>query len=167
MKKLYGIILIIACLGNGSAQTLKFGHIDLNDLIQNMPEGKKAEAELNKFQNEMEEVLIEMQQSLQNMVNDIEQMEKDASQIKKDAKMDELQNLQVRIQNYKITAQQQIQKKYDELFTPIYIKATEAINDVAKEHGLLYVFNTNSNAIVYKSNQSIDIFPYVKQRLFN
>ena len=46
---------------------------------------------------------------------------------------------------------------------PIYDKAQAAIAEVAKEQGLIYVFEVNS--LIYKSNQSIDILPLVKTKL--
>jgi len=36
---------------------------------------------------------------------------------------------------------------------------------VAKEQGLIYVFDTGSKVVLYKSNQSIDILPLVKKQL--
>jgi outer membrane protein len=41
----------------------------------------------------------------------------------------------------------------------------EAIDEVAKEQELMYVFETGSNVVLYKSNQSLDLFPLVKQKL--
>jgi outer membrane protein len=48
---------------------------------------------------------------------------------------------------------------------PLYEKAQEAINEVAREQDLIYVFETGSNVVLYKSNQSLDLLPLVKQKL--
>jgi len=89
----------------------------------------------------------------------------EASEVRRNAKITELQELQQRIQNYQMTAQQQIQQKQAELLSPVFDKAEQAIEEVGKEQGLLYVFDIGSQVVLYRSNQSIDILPMVKQKL--
>ena len=100
-----------------------------------------------------------MQKDYQTKLGEFEQMGNDVSEIKKNAKVAEIQDIQQRIQNYSSTAQQQLQQKNNEVMKPIYDKATNAIADVAKEQGLIYVFEVNS--LLYKSNQSVDVLPFV------
>jgi outer membrane protein len=154
---------IIATVGN--AQALKFGHIDLQALIQVMPERETVETEFTKFQADLEDILSEMQTDYQTKLGELEQMDENVSELKRNAKISELQNLSERIQGFQQNAQQQIQQKYQELLNPLYEKAQEAINEVAREQDLMYVFETSSNVVLYKSNQSIDLFPLVKQKL--
>jgi outer membrane protein len=149
----------------GNAQTLKFGHIDLQALIQVLPERETMEVEFNAFQKDLEDILDEMQKDYQTKLGELEQMGQEVSELKRNAKISELQNLNERIQGYHANAQQQIQKKYQELLNPLYEKAMEAISAVAKEQELMYVFETGSNVVLYKSNQSLDLFPLVKQKL--
>lgn len=147
------------------AQTLKFGHIDLQALIQVMPERDTTESEFNKFQTELEDILTDMQKDYQTKLGELEQLDENASELKRNAKISELQSLEKRIQDYRMNGQQQIQQKYQELLNPLYEKAMEAINTVAREQELLYVFETSSNVVLYKSNQSMDLLPLVKQKL--
>jgi outer membrane protein len=89
----------------------------------------------------------------------------ETSEVKRNAKITELQELQQRIQNYQMTAQQQLQQKQGEVLAPVFDKAEAAIEEVAKEQGLLYVFDIGSRVVLYKSNQSVDLLPMVKQKL--
>jgi len=148
-----------------NAQTLKFGHIDLQALIQVMPERDTTESEFNKFQTELEDILTDMQKDYQTKLGELEQLDENASELKRNAKISELQSLEKRIQDYRMNGQQQIQQKYQELLNPLYEKAIEAINAIAREQELLYVFETSSNVVLYKSNQSMDLLPLVKQKL--
>ncbi len=157
------LFAIISTAGN--AQTLKFGHIDLQALIQDMPERETVETEFNGFQKDLEDILGEMQKDYQTKLGELEQLGEEVSELKRNAKISELQNLQERIQGYQMNAQQQIQQKYQELLNPLYEKAQVAINEVAREQELIYVFETSSNVVLYKSNHSIDLFPMVKQQL--
>jgi outer membrane protein len=157
------LFAIISTVGN--AQTLKFGHIDLQAVIQVMPERDSIETEFTKFQTDLEDILGEMQTDYQTKLGELEQQGEEVSELKRNAKISELQNLNERIQGFQQNAQQQIQQKYQELLNPLYEKAMEAINEVAKEQELMYVFETGSNVVLYKSNQSLDLLPLVKQKL--
>jgi outer membrane protein len=165
LTKIVAVVMLVFFAATAHAQTLKFGHIDLQALIQVMPERATAETEFNGFQAELEDVLGEMQQNYQTKLQELEQLGEGASEIKRNAKITELQDMQQRIQNYQVTAQQQIQQKQAELLQPVFDKAEEAIGEVAKEQGLLYVFDVGSNVVLYKSNQSMDVLPLVKQKL--
>jgi outer membrane protein len=165
LKKLFVLILCAVATISAGAQNQKFGHIDLQALVQLMPERATAETEFNNFQSDLEDVLGEMQQNYQQKLTELEQLGDGASEVRRNAKITELQELQQRIQNYQMTAQQQLQQKQAELLSPVFDKAEAAIEEVAKEQGLLYVFDIGSRVVLYKSNQSVDLLPMVKQKL--
>ncbi len=163
LVKVAAFMFIIFTASAVNAQTPKFGHIDLQALIQVMPERAKAETEFNKFQGDLEDIFADMQKNYQAKLTELEQMGDSASEIKRNAKIAELQDMQQRIQNYQQTAQGQLQQKNAEIMKPIYDKAQNAIAEVAKEKGLIYVFEVNS--LLYKSTESIDILPLVKTKM--
>ncbi|WP_297090757.1 OmpH family outer membrane protein [uncultured Draconibacterium sp.] len=167
MKLMAVLVFTVASYTAANAQALKFGHIDLQALVQVMPERAAAEAEFNTFQQELEEILGEMQKDYQAKLAEFEALGEAASEIKRNAKIAEIQDVQQRIQNYQVTAQQQVQQKQAELLTPVFDKAEKAIEEVAKEQGLIYVFDagTGNRTILYKSNQSVDVLPLVKAKL--
>ncbi|MEN8116304.1 MAG: OmpH family outer membrane protein [Bacteroidota bacterium] len=161
------LLFSVTVMATANAQTPKFGHIDLQALIQVMPERTAAETEFNTFQSELEEILGDMQRELTAKMGEFEAMGADVSDIKKNAKVAEIQDLQQRIQNYQVTAQQQLQQKQGELLQPVFTKAENAIEEVAKEKGLLYVFDLSptNKTVLYKSNNSVDLLPLVKTKL--
>lgn len=165
LMKLSALLLLVVTAVTVKAQTLKFGHIDMQALIQVMPERATAETAYNNFQSELEDVLGDMQKELQAKMTEFESLGETASEIKRNAKITEIQDLQQRIQNYQITAQQQLNQKQSEVLQPVFDKAEKAIEDVAKEQGLLYVFDMSTKVVLYKSNQSVDILPLVKAKL--
>lgn len=167
LMKLLAVVLITVSAATVNAQTLKFGHVDLQALVQLMPERATAEEEFNAFQADLEEILGEMQNDYQAKLAEFEKMGQEVSEIKRNAKVAEIQDIQQRIQNYQITAQQQINQKQNELLMPVFEKAENAIAEVAKEKGLIYVFDSgqSNRTILYKSNQSLDVLPLVKAKL--
>lgn len=165
LTKFIAVLLFIGITASANAQTPKFGHIDLQALIQLMPERAVAETQFNKFQGELEEIFGEMQKDLQTKMASFEQLGDSASEIKKSAKVAEIQDMQQRVQNYQQTAQQQLQTKQSELLKPVFDKAEASINEVAKEKGLIYVFDIGTKVVLYKSNESMDLLPFVKTKL--
>ena len=163
--KLFVILIFAVTAVSASGQNLKFGHIDLQALVQVMPERAKAESEFNAFQGDLEEVFGEMQQNYQQKLSELEKLGNEASEVRRNAKITELQEIQQRIQNYQMTAQQQLQQKQADLLEPVFDKAEKAIEEVAKEQGLIYVFDTGTRVVLYKSNQSVDLLPMVKKKL--
>lgn len=161
--KITAILFFVIATAGASAQTPKFGHVDLQALIQVMPDRAKAETEFNKFQTDLEDIFGEMQKDYQTKLSELEQMGDSVSEIKRNAKISELQDMQQRIQNYQQNANTQLQQKNTEIMKPIYDKAQAAIGEVAKEKGLIYVFEVNS--VLYKSTESVDLLPLVKTKL--
>lgn len=163
--KFITVFLFIGITATVSAQTPKFGHIDLQALVQLMPERATAETQFNAFQGDLEEIFGEMQKDLQTKMGEFEKLGTDASEIKKNAKIAEIQDMQQRIQNYQQTARQQLDTKQVEVLKPVFDKAEAAIGEVAKEKGLIYVFDIGAKVVIYKSNDSMDLLPLVKTKL--
>lgn len=166
MKSVFKICLMAILLfsaGMVNAQTLKFAHIDSQALIQAMPETAAAEQTLQAQAKGLEDQLASMQKEFQTKLAEYTQKADSLSDIVRSAKEEDLQNLQQRIQTFNQSAQQKLQQKQAELMQPIFDKANQTIETVAKEQGVIYVFD--SNAVLYKSNQSIDLLPLVKTKL--
>ncbi len=167
LMKFIAVVLFVGITASVNAQTPKFGHIELQALIQVMPERATAETAFNKFQGDLEEVFGELQKDVQTKMAEFQQLGDSISEIKRNAKVTEIQDMNQRIQNYQQTAQQQMQQKQADLFKPIFAKAEKAIEEVAKEKSLIYVFDVSEGGsnVLYKSNESLDLFPLVKTKL--
>ncbi len=163
LMKFSAVLLFVGVTASVNAQTLKFGHIDMNALMQVMPERATAETTFNKFQSDLGDVYNDLQKDYQTKLDEFDKLGADVTEVKRNAKVTEIQDLSQRIQNFQESTQKQLQDKQTELMKPIYDKALKVIEEVAKEQGLIYVFDANS--VLYKSNQSVDILPLVKQKL--
>jgi len=165
LTRIIAVFLFVGITATVNAQTPKFGHIDLQALVQLMPERATAETQFNTFQSDLEDIFGEMQKDLQTKMSEFEALGDSASEIKRNAKVAEIQDMQQRIQNYQQTANAQLQQKQTELLKPVFDKAEKTIGEVAKEKGLLYVFDIGSKVVLYKSNESLDVLPLVKTKL--
>ena len=167
MKKVLILIVLLVAAGVSqvNAQALKFGHIDIQQLIQVMPERQKALSELEKFGNELEDMLGTMQDELQKMYQEYTEKADSMSELVRQAKAEDIQIKNQRIETYRQQADQQYQTKSQSLMKPIMEKADSAIAEVAKEQGLIYVFDISSKVVLYQSPQSVDILPLVKKKM--
>jgi outer membrane protein len=166
-KMRYFSKIILFCLvlfaGGLSAQTLKFGHIDFQQLILVMPEREGATKALAKVQTDLDTQNATMQKEYQDKMKDYVAQQKTYTDAIRTTKEEELQSLNQRIQSFQQQAQETYSKEQEKLFQPIIEKARKAITDVGKEQGVLYVFEVNG--LLYHSDQSVDLLPLVKTKL--
>lgn len=158
--------LLVFAGTSASAQTLKFGHIDFQALIGAMPEKDVAQKAMAKMQTDLESQLATMQKEYQAKGQEYVALVKqpNVTDAIRQAKEADIQSLQERIQTFQQQAQENLQKEETKQFQPVVEKARKAISEVAKEQGMLYVFEVNS-VIYYNATQSIDMMPLVKAKL--
>lgn len=146
------------------AQSYKFGHVNSTQLLSQMPETKAADSTLQKFGVSLENQLKTMTAEYQNKINDFKSKEGSMADPIREAKLKEISDLEERIQDFQESAQSSMQKKKEELYTPILKKAEEAINNVAKENKFSYIFDTSSGSLLF-AQESEDISSLVKGKL--
>jgi outer membrane protein len=158
--------LLLFVGASASAQTLKFGHIDFQGLVQSMPERDVAQKAMAKMHADLESQLSVMQKEYQTKGQEYVALVKQATitDAIRQAKEADIQSLQERITTFQQQAQENLQKEESKQFQPIVEKARKAIGDVAKEQGMLYVFEV-SQVIYYNTAQSVDMMPLVKTKL--
>jgi len=169
MKK---VITVLACgllMGKAAiAQSntgLKIAYINSAVLLQNMPERINADSALAKYTRTFQEQIEIMTKEFQTKLQSFQGSEKTMSEAMKEVKTKELQDLQTRIETTQQSAQEKIQMKKQDLYTPILEKADKAIKDVAKEKNYDYIFDVNSqNGIVF-SKDEYDITNLVKTKM--
>lgn len=163
MKKLF-IILIAAAAALPTFAQQKFGHIDSSALLELMPEKKKAETDLQSFAKEFESALQEMAKEYESKIQAFQANEKSMVETVRNTKMREIADLERRIQEFQQQAQDEVGKKEQEVLTPIIDKARKAIDEVAKEKGYTYVFDSSLGVLLY-ADDSEDIMADVKAKL--
>ncbi len=166
-SKIIALLSFVLIAGSAIGQEGKFGHIDLQALIQVMPERTQAEAAYTKEVEELEQQFGTMQTELETKYNEYIQRRDSLSEIVRSAREADIQDLQQRIQTFQTIAQQQLQQKQNEMLRPIFEKAQKAVSDVGRERGLIYIFDVSGElgTVLYRSPESVDVMPLVKQKL--
>lgn len=148
-----------------AVQAQKFGHLSSEELLQAMPEYDSAQTTLQELQEFYELEIERIQVEINKKIEAFNQGEATMSALIKEAKASEIQELQMRLQNYSQTAQQDLQRQSMVVIQPVMEKARKAIDAVAKEKGLIYVFDLSQGNPVYTSPESLDMLPLVKAKL--
>lgn len=160
----FALITFAASTHSQAQSTHKFGHVNSTQLLSLMPETKAADSSLQKFGVSLESQLKAMTAEYQGKITDFKSKEGSMAEPIREAKLKEISDLEDRIQTFQESAQSSMQKKKEELYTPILKKAEEAINAVAKEHKFAYIFDTGAGALLF-AQESDDVLPLVKAKL--
>jgi outer membrane protein len=171
MKKMNTIfkslVLIIAIVGTTlTAQAQKFGYINAQELIKNMPEVKEANANIETLTKQLEKKSVDMKKAFQAKYQDLQAKQQNGEispkQLETEAAL--LEAEQQKIEEYDQTSIKKIEDKNSQLLTPIINKVNTAIKEVSEENGFTYVFDFSTGIILY-ADESTDITELVKAKL--
>lgn len=160
MKK---ILLAVALALPLFASAQKFGHINTQELFAQMPEVNTVKLKMDTVQSQYETMLASMQEELQKKYQDYQSQETAMTDAMKQMRQQELQDLQQRLQQFYQSAEQDIQKKQQELLAPVHERMTKAIQAVGAKEGYTYIFD--SAAMTYIAPDALDVLPAVKKEL--
>ena len=165
MKKVLKLTLAVVCvMFSTSLFAQKIGRISSQEVVVNMTEYKEAQTQLEALakdlQAQMETIQVEINTKIQEYQKGAETMTDAVRQLKEK----ELNDLSTRLQEFQQVAQQELQKKEQELMEPIIKKANEAITEVSKAGGYTVIFETGQ-MIYFDEAQVKDITAEVKTKL--
>ncbi len=162
-------LIIVVALGgvNLKAQSLKFGHINSDELIQALPEFSLANDSLESFRKELINALELMTVELNNKSDAYNKESKNLSELVRQSKEQELVDMNRRIQEFQTNAQQQLQEKQASLFQPIMAKVDKAIKDVGKENGFIYILSVGQGSplVYFDETKSTNVMVLAKAKL--
>ena len=166
MKKLKSLLLIaVFTLGIASvANAQKIGHVNSTRVFANMPETRTAQWEIEKTAKTHSIDIQALQKKGENLVNKYRaesQQQTDETNNKRGA---EVQQIAARVQKLKEAANEAINEKRNKLLPPITIKIQNAINEIAKAKGLLYILDSAQGGGLIVANGT-DIYEDLKAKL--
>ena len=167
MKKVIKLALVLMCaMISTSLYAQKFARINLQEVIFSMPEFTQMQTDLEAFTKELGEQLEAIQVEFNNKMADFQKNRANLNESVRNLKEKELQDLQQRYMDFQQIAQQDVDKKQNELFEPIHVKAAEAVKKVAAAGGYTAVFDTSVNSLAYFNESTVvDIAPAVRAEL--
>ncbi|MGC9150348.1 MAG: OmpH family outer membrane protein [Microbacter sp.] len=162
-KKILVLILLLAPVTLFAQY--KFGELNTQDIYNAMPEKAKIEKTLQDLANTYQTQLTQMRDEYNRRVKQFVDQRDSMPPAIQQARQSEIADMEQRISTLNETAQNDLQKKQQELIQPVVDKIKKAIDDVGQENGFTYIFDLQVPAIVYHSDQTVDVTPLVLKKL--
>jgi outer membrane protein len=162
--KFLAILALVTFTFATNAQGQKFGHVDFAKLYSLMPGQDSIRAVYEAYATGLQNQMTTMQAELENKFGEYQANQATMSNIIKQTKEREINDLQTRIEEFNMQAQEDLGAKEQELTAPLIEKARKAVEDVAKEKGYTYIFNSTEGLLLYAA-PSDNVLPLVKTKL--
>lgn len=158
-----GLVLIALAAFNPFLQAQnKTGFVSIDEVVQLMPDYKKAMAEMAQYDSSLQ---IEYAETLKELNRQDSIFKADSTKMspaQKNAKKEQQRKLFTELQGFEQAYQQKMQQKQEELMSPVAQKANQLISDVAKANGYTTVFRKEA---VILSPEADDLLPLIKKKL--
>jgi len=149
-----------------SAQAQKFGYINSQELISQLPEVKEANSKIETLKKQLQKKGEDMVKSLQAKYADAQKRQADGlispKQLQEESAR--LQQEEQALGQFEQTSQEKIFKKSEELLSPIQARINDAIKAVAADNGYTYIFDSSLGLVLY-ADPGTDVSTLVKAKL--
>ena len=161
MKSIFKSTLFLGLVAVMSTQAYaqRFAYVDSDYILSQMPSYKSA-------QTQIDEQSKKWQEEIDNKFKDIDKLYKQYQaekvlltkdmQTKRENEIIEKEREAKKLQNDKFGYEGELFKKREELIKPIQDKVYEAINKVAKNNGLDFIFDKSGDMLMLVSNPKYD-----------
>jgi outer membrane protein len=159
-------MLVLAPPALGQAANLRLGYVNVDQVMQSMPEFAKAESTLTREMRALQAEIEKMQQRFDSTTRAFDQQSVVLSPSARQTKQREIQELSQQLQQRMNDASNRVQRRERELVQPLEDRVKGIIEGLRAERNLALVFNVSGpvNAIV-AADRSLDLTPTIIQRL--
>lgn len=146
-----------------AAQAPKFGVVNTASVFDAMPEKATAQTQLETASKTYEDEFKKLTDELNKKYTEFQSLAADTPESIKQRRMQEIEELNAKTQQFRATAQQDLQRQQEQLMAPIEQKIQTAIKAVGAENGFTFIFPDMLPAYTGKDVQ--DVTPLVKAKL--
>lgn len=163
MIKKFILVLAAAIALPFAMNAQKFGVVNAEEVITNLPDFTKMQEQITEASKRYEDEFKKLQEEMDKKFTEYQSLGQDAPESIKERRMTELQELDQKIQQFRNTAQQDLQRQQQSLMAPIEQKLMEAIKTVGQEGNFTFIFQEGQAA--YQGSDVQDVTPLVKAKL--
>lgn len=163
MFKKIVLALIVAVAIPTVAAAQKFGVVNAQAIFAAMPESTAAQTQLAEASKKYEEEFKKLQDEMDKKYKDFQAMPTDTPDAIKERRMQEIQELNTKLDRFRQTAEDDLQRQQAQLMEPIQKKLVDAIKAVGAEGN--YTFILPDGMAAYQGADAIDVTNAVKAKL--
>lgn len=159
-------IILISLFNSSNLSAQKFGYLNSQALLSEMPEVKQADAELQALQTQLEKKGQQMVQDLQTKYQDLQRREQSGEISPKalDEEARKLKEQETEIGKFEEDMQKELTTKRQQKLQPLLDKVNTAIKQVATENQFTYIFDSSAGILLY-AQETMDVTALVKTKL--
>ena len=166
MKKIFLLLPIIFVAYQSIAQ--KFGYVDTEYILGQMPEYKEAQADIDQLAQSWQEEIKQKYKTIEGMYNEYKAQEVLLTNEMKEKKLSEIKKKEEETKEYHnrvFGADGLYFLKKKELVKPCMEKVYEAVEKVAKDKKLQIIFDKSGDLVMIYTNPVHDYTDYVLDEL--
>ena len=161
MKKYLVFILLVSAVTLYAQSPQKIGYVDSQIILTQLPEAIKAQSDLdaltNQWSNQLDSMKLALQQQYADVQKQLATMTEEQKQLKQKELIDKEQQI-YQFQNQKFGQQTgEIYLKQETIFEPVKKKIYAAIEKVAKEEGMQFIFDKSGDILLLYADEAFDI----------
>jgi outer membrane protein len=156
------------CLWYTPVQAQKFGYVNTNFILNKMPEYSEAKAEIDKLSQAWQEEIQGMQKDIYGMYSALQAEEVLLTPEMKEERMITIQKKEDQLKEYQKKVfgfEGLFFLKKRELIKPVQDKVYEAVETVAHDHKLQFVFDKAGDLVMIYTDPIHDYTDYVLEEL--
>lgn len=145
------------------ASAQKFGVVNTNDVMQALPDVKEVSDKVDAASKTYESEFQKLQEQMNKEYEEFQKLDPSTPDAIKQRRQQELQDLYQKLEQFRATATQDLQRQHEQLMAPIVQKVTDAITKVGQEQNLTFVFEQGQ--AIYVGTDVLNITADVKKVL--
>ena len=155
MKKLFTLLLIFILIWplDIYAQKLKYGYLNAEKILAEMPEIELANKELEGYIKQINDYINSKNEEYKKKLADFQKSETTLTELIKQDKQNELTKLGNDIMQFQQNAQNEINKKKQALYQTAIDKLKSAIASVAKENAYRFIIDNSNGQLLYSEEE--------------
>ena len=169
MKKIiFPLVLILFVFTNHAFSQLKIGYVDSKTILSKLPDAQDARQKLDGMIRDWQNELTKMEDQKKLKEEDYDRRKLIMTEQMRTELQGEIKKLDQQITDYrdkKFGTNGELFQKQEELMKPVQNKVFNAIQDVAKDEDLDFVFDRSGQVILLYAKDKFDITPLVMDKL--
>lgn len=164
IKKLL-LALLVALPISAAAQ--KFGTFNFDEVITAMPEIKDMQQQLTDASQKYEAEFQKLQDELNKLYTDYQAIQNDPATPEsiKERRLQEIQDRAQKVEQFRQTATQDLQRLQEQLLAPIQQRVNDAVKAIGQEGNFTFIFPLEPSLILYQGADVVNVTPLVKAKL--
>ncbi len=168
MKKIFLILPLLIIFSSSLIAQLKIGYVDSDSIMDNLPDVQDARQKLDAMIREWQNEIKRMESEYNKKKDDLDKRNlimTDQTRAEAQKELTELENKISTFRDQKFGADGELFQKQDELMKPVQNKVFNAIQEIAADEDLDFVFDRSGDILLLYAKPDYDITAKVLEKL--